>query len=126
MKGRRATLLAIVALATILIAFAGYGWNRSQRPVNPLEGVGIKLRMVGVRESVRLLREDSGDFVFLVDDGTGIRRVAPEAFAEFLYVGEVRRDWLSVIFNITSPIGRAWVALGLGGQLLFTGRMVVQ
>ncbi|MEI6339216.1 MAG: lipid-A-disaccharide synthase N-terminal domain-containing protein [Verrucomicrobiota bacterium] len=27
---------------------------------------------------------------------------------------------------MTSPVGLAWVTLGLGGQLLFTGRMLVQ
>ena len=31
-----------------------------------------------------------------------------------------------MLLNITSPLGIAWVALGLGGQLLFAGRMVVQ
>ena len=30
------------------------------------------------------------------------------------------------LLNITSPAGVAWVGLGLLGQLLFTGRMIVQ
>ena len=30
------------------------------------------------------------------------------------------------LLNITSPIGIAWVGLGLLGQGLFTGRMIVQ
>ncbi|MFO1078095.1 MAG: lipid-A-disaccharide synthase N-terminal domain-containing protein [Planctomycetota bacterium] len=30
------------------------------------------------------------------------------------------------MLNVSSPIGFLWVALGLLGQLLFTGRMVVQ
>ncbi|MET0224741.1 MAG: lipid-A-disaccharide synthase N-terminal domain-containing protein, partial [Terrimicrobium sp.] len=30
------------------------------------------------------------------------------------------------MFNVTSAAGVAWVALGFLGQLLFTGRMLVQ
>jgi lipid-A-disaccharide synthase-like uncharacterized protein len=33
---------------------------------------------------------------------------------------------LETLFNITSPAGIVWVLLGLGGQLLFSGRMLVQ
>ena len=33
---------------------------------------------------------------------------------------------LNRLFNITSPVGITWVVLGLLGQLLFTGRMLVQ
>ncbi|MEM6458530.1 MAG: lipid-A-disaccharide synthase N-terminal domain-containing protein [Planctomycetota bacterium] len=33
---------------------------------------------------------------------------------------------LFTLFNITSWVGVLWVALGLGGQVLFTGRMLLQ
>ncbi len=36
------------------------------------------------------------------------------------------RGWLYGLLNITSTTGLLWVALGLLGQVLFTGRMVVQ
>ena len=40
------------------------------------------------------------------------------------------RSWLGnaifFIFNTTSPIGIAWVSIGLGGQAIFMGRMLVQ
>ena len=39
---------------------------------------------------------------------------------------ESTRPWLFRVLNITSPVGVAWVGVGLLGQLLFTGRMIVQ
>jgi lipid-A-disaccharide synthase-like uncharacterized protein len=36
------------------------------------------------------------------------------------------RSWLLQVCNVTSYPNLAWVALGLGGQLVFAGRMIVQ
>jgi lipid-A-disaccharide synthase-like uncharacterized protein len=36
------------------------------------------------------------------------------------------RPWLLRIFNVSTPANLAWVALGLGGQLVFAGRMIIQ
>ncbi|MAX23723.1 MAG: hypothetical protein CMJ19_04390 [Phycisphaeraceae bacterium] len=33
---------------------------------------------------------------------------------------------MKTIFNITTPFGLVWVGIGLLGQVLFTGRMIVQ
>jgi lipid-A-disaccharide synthase-like uncharacterized protein len=34
--------------------------------------------------------------------------------------------WILRIANVSTPLNLAWVALGLGGQLVFAGRMIVQ
>ena len=36
------------------------------------------------------------------------------------------RSFVNRLFNITSPWGIAWVLVGLLGQALFTGRMIIQ
>ena len=36
------------------------------------------------------------------------------------------RGFLYRLFNITSPVGMLWVGLGFLGQILFTGRMLLQ
>jgi lipid-A-disaccharide synthase-like uncharacterized protein len=36
------------------------------------------------------------------------------------------RSWLLQVCNVTSPMNLAWVALGLGGQLVFSARLIVQ
>jgi lipid-A-disaccharide synthase-like uncharacterized protein len=40
--------------------------------------------------------------------------------------GREGRGWLFTVLDVTGPLGVLWVSLGLLGQLLFTGRMVVQ
>jgi lipid-A-disaccharide synthase-like uncharacterized protein len=98
--------------------------------VSQIEGepVRFKLELAGARDHVKLARLRDGSEVFIVTRlGAGTdRMLTPEEFAEFYYDQGSSRGWLSAIFNITSPVGLAWVALGLGGQLLFTGRMLVQ
>ncbi len=66
------------------------------------------------------------DYVVTWDDGR-TQRLSPHAYARLLY--EDRRGpsgWWYRLLNISSPIGIAWVVMGFLGQLLFTGRMIVQ
>jgi lipid-A-disaccharide synthase-like uncharacterized protein len=51
------------------------------------------------------------EFVALVDERQG---------------GRESRGWLYKTFDITGPLGMIWVATGLLGQAVFTGRMLVQ
>jgi lipid-A-disaccharide synthase-like uncharacterized protein len=91
---------------------------------------GIKLDVAaggGAPMAATLLREPDGTLRFEIAAPDGARRLlTPEEFARGLYEGPRRQDWLAAVLNITSPIGFLWVSLGLGGQLLFTGRMLVQ
>jgi lipid-A-disaccharide synthase-like uncharacterized protein len=102
------------------------------RPVDPAQIVGepvrFKVDLAGAKDNVMLARLRDGTEVFIVKRlGAGTdRMLSPEEFARFYYEQSAGRGWLSTIFNITSPAGLAWVALGLGGQLLFSGRMLVQ
>lgn len=41
-------------------------------------------------------------------------------------VADGRANWLFRLFNITSWISLVWIAIGFGGQLLFSGRMFLQ
>lgn len=124
-SGRRATLLATALLLAVLGVAAAIWILRSSQTRGDEEGVRIKLRLAGAREEVRLVESPEG-FVFVLDEDGAPRRLNPEEFAAALYDQERQRDWLAVLLNITSPIGVAWVALGLLGQILFAGRMIVQ
>lgn len=92
------------------------------------EPVRFKIELAGAKDNVTLARLHDGSVVYIVRRlGSGTdRMLTPEEFARLYYEQSTSRGWLSAVFNITSPIGLAWVALGLGGQLLFTGRMLVQ
>lgn len=106
--------------------------DETGRPVDEslLTGPAVRFKasLAGARDNVKITRLRDGSLVYIVKrPGAGTdRMLTPQEFAEFYYAQEKSRGWLSLIFNITSPIGLAWVALGLGGQVLFTGRMLIQ
>jgi len=75
---------------------------------------------------VELAMRDDGCAYRVVWDGGREEWLTPEAFARVLYRDDAGRSWWKRVLNITTPIGMLWVALGLLGQLLFTGRMIVQ
>lgn len=102
------------------------------RPVDdtlePGSEIRFKIELSGAKDNVKLARKKDGTVVYIVKrPGAGTdRMLTPGEFTTLYYNQRTSRGWLSTIFNITSPAGLAWVALGLGGQLLFTGRMLVQ
>lgn len=86
--------------------------------------IGIKLPDV---ESIELLRKANGEHCYAVTfaDGHG-ESLTPEAFTLLLSERMNRRSWLEKLCNISNPLGFLWVVLGLTGQCLFTGRLLVQ
>jgi len=77
-------------------------------------------------EPVDPARPEAG-YRYVVEYGDGhVERISPDEFAELLYTEFYGHNRFFAVLNITSPIGIAWVALGLLGQVLFTGRMLVQ
>lgn len=88
----------------------------------------FKVEVEGSRESVGLARLKNGGTIFLVkrSGAEGERALTPQQFADLLQSRRASSGWLATLLNISSPVGIAWVLLGLGGQLLFTGRMLVQ
>lgn len=57
---------------------------------------------------------------------SSITTMTPQAYAQRLYDDAGGRPWWKRLLNISSTLSLVWVAIGLGGQVLFTGRMVVQ
>jgi lipid-A-disaccharide synthase-like uncharacterized protein len=80
----------------------------------------------GVRR-VALETDRAGRSVVVLElvDG-GEERVSPEDLAARLLDEGRPRGFLYRLLNITSPVGILWVGLGFLGQLLFTGRMLLQ
>ena len=58
-------------------------------------------------------------------DGS-VERLTPDELAARLDEENRHRTLLFSLFNITHTAGIAWVVMGLLGQVLFTGRMVLQ
>jgi len=88
--------------------------------------VRIKTRPHGSR-LVELRPAEAGDYKYVITWNDGrVETYSPDAFSTLLYRDYESHDLLFRLFNITKPIGIAWVGLGLLGQVLFTGRMLVQ
>jgi len=124
------TLLAL----TLLLAAPSPGLAAPSDPQDSARGLDLhaplELRIKPLPSGVRKVRlePDGADghvYVLTRLDGSE-ERVRPDELASRLYDESRQQSWLMRLLNITSPAGMAWVALGLLGQLLFTGRMILQ
>jgi len=114
-------LLLLGVVAWVVVSLVG------QPASKPAEAVSLKIPMRGVNEEVHLHRLDDGSYRYRITSfNNTVTDLTPEAFAQRVYSDQKSRGLLSVVLNITSPWGIIWVGLGLVGQVLFTGRMVVQ
>lgn len=126
----------VVALAALLALTAcekrSTDLDRVGRPANAGEFSGpetsLKVGLPDAREEIDLVRMKDGSIGYIVKRlGTGTDRLlTAEEFSKLVYETRARRGWFERLLNITSPVGLAWVTLGLLGQLIFTGRMLVQ
>jgi len=124
MRRRWLVLLELLALAAIL-TWAGIALARPGD--RPADAVDFKIQLAGADDRAFLLRDEHGDLCYEIrrDDGTR-QRLSPDAFAQRVYRDQHSRGFLEVLLNVSSPAGFVWVTLGFLGQVLFTGRMLVQ
>jgi lipid-A-disaccharide synthase-like uncharacterized protein len=118
-----------MVIGFFLIAAVGVGylaWQMNAGPWSP--GVTIHDTPTNV-ESAWLTAADkqnpSPTYRITYLDGE-TDRMTPEQYAILLLQKDDSRSFTFRILNISTPIGIAWVTLGLLGQILFTGRMIVQ
>ncbi|MGA2499332.1 MAG: lipid-A-disaccharide synthase N-terminal domain-containing protein [Tepidisphaeraceae bacterium] len=97
--------------------------TKSSRP----GGVEVTVQLANARDKVLLYRDAGHHYRFLVhqDDGK-IVDISPEELAARMHRDRTARSWGQTLLNISSPAGYIWVGLGFLGQVLFTGRMIVQ
>ena len=101
--------------------------SQSSTAVNAAkDSVRIKLQLPDAR-NINLVRKANGTYYYDVQWSDGHReRLAPQVFSDYLFRDYHSRRFGYRILNISSPVGFAWVSVGLLGQVLFTGRMIVQ
>jgi lipid-A-disaccharide synthase-like uncharacterized protein len=117
----------LVAFAAVAGAVVGLRWALRDAPTDDPNAVTITIRVDGALDRAQLLRNADGthDYILRHYDGSSTT-LAPEQLAARLYAQEESRNLLAYVFNISTPFGIIWVGIGLLGQLLFTGRMLVQ
>jgi lipid-A-disaccharide synthase-like uncharacterized protein len=114
-------------LAGCLTLLAGFA---APEPAAPPATGRVKIDVAvggGAPIAATIIRGPDGliRYEVVAPDGSAVM-LSPQEFAQRLYEGPRRQAWLAAVFNVTTPVGFLWVALGLGGQLVFTGRMLVQ
>lgn len=109
--------LAIIALLTIA----------APAPAAP-GAAPVQLKVLPSQVSkAQLIEQTDGTLAYLITKTNGeTQTLTPQQFAKRLYVDSSSRPWYYAVMNVYSPVGLAWVAMGLLGQVLFTGRMIVQ
>lgn len=126
MKGRMLIVAVIVLIAVVagaIILFRG----RLDSSFRDEEGIKVKVKLENAAGNPRLVQLEDGSFryVFQMRDGSR-QSLTPQEFSHRLYAEQSSRNIWWRLMNITTPLGIAWVGVGLLGQVLFTGRMVVQ
>jgi lipid-A-disaccharide synthase-like uncharacterized protein len=120
---------ALVVVAMIAAAVVAAGSTNAAEPEqgagNPLE-VRLKPAPDGV-DKMHIERLEDGSYRVIVTTIDGRRRhLQPGEFLAWIERDARERRFLYRLLNITSPVGVAWVLLGLLGQVVFAGRMVFQ
>ncbi len=119
MSRRRAPALAMLLL---VVLSALPGWAATPQD----DGVHIKARIAGVRE-LDLVRTADGAYRYRVELRDGrTQLLTPDELAELIDRSYQGRPWVFSLLNISTWANVIWVAVGLLGQVLFSGRMIVQ
>lgn len=126
---RRITTWVGVVIAMLLLVTAAAPASQPQpqeKNTPPAIRVHIKPLPDGVGKVMLTTSHDGRrQFELTHVDGT-VERLDSEGFAERLSKVQSGKPWFFRLLNISSPIGIAWVLFGLLGQILFTGRMLIQ
>ena len=118
-------IVLAAAPSQAIVAFSPEGWA-AEFPQAPADGVELEISLPDVRQAWIVRGDDGGHRYFvLMKDGNAWSMDA-EQFGELLIDQTADRPWWKMMLNVDNPVGIAWVVLGLAGQVLFTGRMLVQ
>lgn len=118
-------------IAEIILLIGVLAWVAatlaSRSADEPRNAIAMKVQLRNSHETVYLHQQPDGSHRFEIRRLTGQpQMLTAEQFASRVYEDQKTRGWLSKLLNISSRWGIIWVGLGLLGQVLFTGRMVVQ
>jgi lipid-A-disaccharide synthase-like uncharacterized protein len=127
---KRTSWIVLIILLVSAAAIGGYALARGQLRTTWSDdptSVKVKVKLKDTSRNPLLIRQEDGSFLYIVeyDDGH-IEQLTPQAFSQRLYEEAVSRNFAWRVMNITTPLGIIWIGIGLLGQVLFTGRMVVQ
>lgn len=96
-------------------------------PIERKDGVEVVVQLADAHDKAILYRGDDNQYHYAITTrNKGVQDLTAEQLAAQLHRERASRSWLQKMLNVSNPFGYVWVGLGLLGQVLFTGRMVVQ
>lgn len=126
-RRRTTTLLLALVLTSLPLMWLGWRWTVSDDEQHPSHSVTVKIQVDGAKDRADLVRNDDGSYSYVLwKTGGESERLTPDQLARRLHDQQEQGGFLAAIFNISSPLGLIWIGVGLLGQVLFTGRMLVQ
>jgi lipid-A-disaccharide synthase-like uncharacterized protein len=114
-------IAAEVAFIALLCVVAGLMFRKHSPSPNSVQ---VEIKLPDASSQVYLEKESDGSMVYLIRHGDGtVDRATPLDMSERLYEAG---NSSGSIFGLSSSIVALWLGIGFFGQVLFTGRMVVQ
>ncbi len=121
----RLLMLSIIMLAGLAGTAPAFGQSAERSHNAPT--ATVKVTLSGVNETVHIVQTEDGAIRFvLYPRGGQPQFLTPIDFARRVHDEQTRRSWILALLNVTDLGGVAWVLLGLVGQVLFAGRLIVQ
>lgn len=122
----------LLAIASFLLLCLSLWWSHGfyQRLQASDGGEPRLFRLSDRISTLEVVQDESGQRFFSFESSEGPSVLLhPEVFAEQVQQSQeerLRGGWVFRALDITALTGLFWVGLGLLGQFLFTGRMIVQ
>lgn len=99
----------------------------SDLPASVAEVSGkMKVNLPDARDYIDLVRLNDGSLGYIVHFSSGDQLLTPDALSQLLYETNASQSFALRLLNITSWSGLFWIGLGILGQALFAGRMLLQ
>jgi lipid-A-disaccharide synthase-like uncharacterized protein len=121
--------LLLLILEIGLIVGLGMWVYFSITETNPIQrpgGVQVTVQLADAWDKAVLYKQDD-HWMFAVTKHDGeVLDVTADELAARMHRDRTQRSWGQTLLNVSNPFGYVWVGLGLLGQVLFTGRMIVQ
>ncbi len=125
---KRSALLVLEIALIVGLGIWVYASLTETSPIKRPGGVEVTVQLPDARDKAILYTTDDGQHRYAITEepSGNVIDLSAEELAQRVLRGRTERSWGQKVLNVSSPIGYLWVGLGLLGQVLFTGRMIVQ
>lgn len=122
---------ALLFLELALLCALGYWVYASLTETQKIDrpgGVEVTVQLPDAWDKAILYHAENGEYRYVITQQHDNQKLDLSAneLADRVMRGRKERSWGQKVLNVSSPMGYIWVGLGLLGQVLFTGRMIVQ